>query len=150
MSDLMLEAVIRMPYEMAMQSELSRHQYYDRANQALDEMQAYAEARVREAQQWQPIETAPKDGAEILLFRDADVYDGKPVPPRVTSGAWTEWTDTASEYHSTTGEYLGQSVQDSGAEWLSWDGGFSEEMPPTHWMPLPSPPTDAAMEAKDE
>lgn len=90
---------------------------------------------------WQPIETAPKDGTEILLFRAAGIYEGRPADARVTSGAWVEWTETAGEYHGTTGEYLGQSIQDAGASWCSWDGGFTEDAPPTHWMPLPPPPT---------
>lgn len=42
MSDIMLNAVIQMPYEMAMQSELSRRQFYERANQALNELNAKA------------------------------------------------------------------------------------------------------------
>jgi len=42
MSDIMLNAVIQMPYEMAMKDELSRHQFYERANQALDERNAKA------------------------------------------------------------------------------------------------------------
>lgn len=33
----MLNAVIQMPYEMAMKDELSRGQFYERANQALNE-----------------------------------------------------------------------------------------------------------------
>lgn len=37
MSDIMLNAVIQMPYEMAMKDELSRRQFYERANQALNE-----------------------------------------------------------------------------------------------------------------
>ena len=36
MSDLMLEGVLRMPIEMAMETELSRAQFYDRAQQAMD------------------------------------------------------------------------------------------------------------------
>lgn len=42
MSDIMLNAVIQMPYEMAMNDELSRRQFYERANQALDERNAKA------------------------------------------------------------------------------------------------------------
>lgn len=37
MSDIMLNAIIQMPYEMAMKDELSRRQFYERANQALNE-----------------------------------------------------------------------------------------------------------------
>ncbi|WHQ44233.1 hypothetical protein [Alcaligenes faecalis] len=42
MSDIMMNAVIQMPYEMAMKDELSRRQYYERANQALGERNAKA------------------------------------------------------------------------------------------------------------
>lgn len=85
--------------------------------------------RAAEADDWMPIESAPLDGSEILLMRGE----------RVTSGAWIEWTSTYPEYHSSTGAYLGQSEQDSGASWASWDGGFTEEEPPTHWKRLPKP-----------
>jgi hypothetical protein len=47
MSDVMLFGVLRMPYEIAMDSELSRVQFYDRVQEALDRMQK-AEARVAE------------------------------------------------------------------------------------------------------
>jgi hypothetical protein len=39
MSDLMLTAVLAMPYEMAMENELSRKQFYERAQQALAEIE---------------------------------------------------------------------------------------------------------------
>lgn len=99
---------------------------------------------------WMPIETAPKDGTSIMLHATATTYQGEPVAERVTIGQWEEWTETASEYHATTGEYLGQSIQDGGASWMSWDGGFTEENPPTHWMPLPAAPgTEAAPVEQD-
>ena len=37
---IMMRGVLRMPYEMAMDSELSRRQFYDRAQQAMDEIES--------------------------------------------------------------------------------------------------------------
>lgn len=76
---------------------------------------------------WRPMTTAPKDGTPILLCRG----------DRVTVGEWAEVTDYAPEYHASTGEYLGQSAQGYKEFWNTWDGGFSEEAPPTGWQPLP-------------
>ena len=47
MSDTMLNAIIRMPYDMAMASELSRLQFYDRAQSLLD-ARAADKARIAE------------------------------------------------------------------------------------------------------
>jgi hypothetical protein len=48
-SDIMTQGIIRMPYEMAMEGEISRKQFYDRAQKVLDENEALrtqlAEAR---------------------------------------------------------------------------------------------------------
>lgn len=81
---------------------------------------------------WQTIDSAPRDGTEIIL-RKGD---------RVTAGAWIEWSKSEAEFHGSTGAYLGQVEYDSGASWLSWDGGFRDDDEPTHWQPLPSPPTE--------
>lgn len=84
---------------------------------------------------WRPIETAPKNGMEIILRKGG----------RVTAGAWAEWSTSDQEFHSTTGAWLGNVERDSGAGWASWDGGFAEGDEPEQWMPLPSaspaPPT---------
>jgi len=87
--------------------------------------EAYKDACVREALQWQPIETAPKDGTTILVwFRQ--------------HGAMTVcWGDR--DYNHTS-EY---------AIWLVDDHkhgpypvrGYSRG-DDTHWMPLPPPPTE--------
>ncbi len=88
-----------------------------------------------DADGWQPIDTAPKDGTEIILARD----------DRVTSGFWMNEVEVmGSEFHST-GAYLGQyptgEIKEAGwAGWMSQDGGFTGEQPPTHWHPLPKPP----------
>lgn len=80
---------------------------------------------------WKDIASAPRDGTEIIL-RKGD---------RVTAGAWIEWTKSEAEFHSN-GTYLGNYEYDSGASWSSWDGGFCDDDEPTHWQPLPAPPTE--------
>lgn len=65
----------------------------------------------RRQQRWQPIETAPRDGTEMLGGR---LYEG--VQKTWFSGRrqrWLYWTA-------------------NGTDASSWD--------PTHWMPLPTPP----------
>jgi hypothetical protein len=80
-------------------------------------------AKAGEGVSWQPIETAPKDGAEILLCKATDA-DGKPM-----------------------GKAFGLFVQR--AAWCGDEGWVvycslpSEPhlfFEPTHWMPLPEPP----------
>jgi hypothetical protein len=61
---------------------------------------------------WQPIETAPRDGTEILA------------------------------YNAFAGRYLTRFVD---GEWpkYGWDNMTGVWYPrPTHWMPLPPPPSD--------
>lgn len=90
--------------------------------------------------EWKDIDTAPKDGTHVLLYAPVQEHQGKPTEPRLTYGYW----DTPEH-----GKYLG----DCGGScrcpeyddphppyWFSDDGGFTEEHPPTHWMPLPEPP----------
>ena len=65
--------------------------------------------------QWQPIETAPKDGTAILstwpsLFKDQDKWFIQPVFFR--DGIWLHL----------------------------WDHDETLPLNPTHWQPLPSPP----------
>jgi hypothetical protein len=82
---------------------------------------------------WRPIATAPKDGTAVLLAQGE----------RVTAGHWEpERWPTGAEYHGSTGEYIGEFETGAciDAWWYSEDGGFSEDEPPTHWMPLPPAP----------
>src|SRR5690625_3757961 len=92
MSHVMLEAVIRMPYKMAMHSEISRRQFYDRANQALDEMEAYANARVKQALK----EAISADGATARpVTKSASEQEGwvlvpvTPTPEMLQAGYWS-------------------------------------------------------------
>lgn len=94
--------------------------------------------------EWQPIETAPKDGTRVLLTAriwaqewnglfDTDATDfPNATPPScafrqrkcgpVYEGFW-------SEKHSETG-------------WFSYNS-YEFLKPPTHWMPLPEPPEES-------
>ena len=67
---------------------------------------------------WQPIETAPKDGRRILIY--ADIFPG------IVVAHWQE--------RNITGEGW---VMDPESE--SWG---AHDAKPTHWMPLPEPPHD--------
>lgn len=71
---------------------------------------------------WRPIETAPKDGTEIIL-RKGD---------RVGAAAWIKWPSTEYE-EAGEGWTIGHDSD-------SWDG----DQAPTHWMPLPPPPGESA------
>lgn len=64
---------------------------------------------------WQPIETAPKDGTEILGW----VYGER-------------WA--VCKYHKNS------MFKVEGFATYGWDDGY-EWADPTHWMPLPDPPT---------
>ena len=71
---------------------------------------------------WQPIETAPKDGQSVLLVRYTGVIPRtKLYPFQIVVGFWeiTEWMAQNSEYYKQR-DY--------------------EALHPTHWMPLPEPP----------
>lgn len=76
--------------------------------------------------EWKDIDSAPKDGTEIILKRGS----------RVTSGSFERWADTESHYDSA-GNYLGRTTVDCGEYWCSYDGCFCDDEHPTHWMPLP-------------
>ena len=68
--------------------------------------------------EWQPIETAPKDGTEILLFCDGPFKDI----------GLCYWRDD----HVMTG----------------WTWGLEQPFNfATHWMPLPAPPSNAELKS---
>jgi len=100
-------------------------------------VQAFAAHRLAARAEWKPIETAPKSGDPILLYKP----DERMVGEYIIVGYWGEWPG-------------------KGECWIACDGkpqGYFSEVSqsrqgyPTHWMPLPSPPqlvVGAAMIAK--
>ena len=86
--------------------------------------------------EWKPMETAPKDGTEILGCRDD------------CGVLLVRWTCLDNFMTATELNEIEISEEDSGAEdWFYADfceGGRLEGTEvPTHWMPLPEPPEEA-------
>lgn len=74
---------------------------------------------------WQPIESAPKDGTDILVCVTHSLPDGwKTVQ-------WVDWTK---------GDTL----------WPHFQERIDIPFPPTHWMPLPAPPGETAPPSERE
>ena len=69
---------------------------------------------------WQPIETAPKDGESWII-----AWDGKLVLPLI-------WHD-ADEFETYTGWCSGSKYWGG----TLYDGVNEVSQQPTHWMPLP-------------
>jgi hypothetical protein len=72
---------------------------------------------------WQPIETAPKDGTNIILT------DGKIV----TCGNYINDPPSVREIRDMDGRYVDQIENDGYEGWMDMEGGIAS----THWMPLP-------------
>lgn len=62
---------------------------------------------------WRPIETAPKDGTNVLLW-------------------WPFWCPN----RPTIGWFGYKGIQ----QWIAPEALEGDGDPPTHWMPLPAPP----------
>lgn len=90
--------------------------------------------------EWQPIETAPRDGTAIIVAL-RDFADG--------------WI-VGEAYFDATPEYISPL---GGQKWWWANQGHTDyyatsidegNHPPTHWMPLPKPPVDAALAQLEE
>jgi hypothetical protein len=73
--------------------------------------------------EWQPIETAPKDGRHIIG------WFGESRTPHAESIYWATWAEK--------GKDLGL--------WVWAQDGDSPQVGPTHWMAQPEPPEKVAM-----
>jgi len=77
--------------------------------------------------EWQPIDTAPKDGTEIDVWvvdsRAKQTSGCRYENVRWSDGGW-KWFD---RYYNVSGGYVGI---DNGVNVIA-----------SHWMPLPKPPT---------
>ena len=90
---------------------------------------------IMKASQWQPIDTAPKDGTEIIGYRqDCDMIMVR----------YTSLSEFLTDKESESGDYSEDEMDQD--DWFYADfvhgGRLGPEEYPTHWM-LPQPPTDA-------
>ena len=89
---------------------------------------------------WRPIKNTPKDGRRILL---SEYQAGKEEWYNII-GQWIEAPHLKKqEYEPNVGWFSSYiAIYTSGPlQSLSWDCKPIIEMKPTHWLPLPSPPT---------
>ena len=81
---------------------------------------------------WQPIETAPKDGTEVIgIF--VQQYEG--FDTTTVYGPWT----VAFRHGKWASSWDGSRVIEYQGDWGT--DYKSPDLDPTHWRPLPSPPT---------
>ena len=84
--------------------------------------------------EWQPIETAPKDGTDIIVGRDIGTV-------WVVHVAWYRTLEEIQEM-----EGMGDWAPEHEGWWSYTRSAVSQEhlmdtwRRPTHWMPLPAPP----------
>jgi hypothetical protein len=78
--------------------------------------------------EWQPIETAPKDGKVIDVWIDGE------FPRRRADVSWREPTDSELWVHG------GDTIETPDATWHDCFGPLGKSEQPTHWMPLPERP----------
>ena len=71
--------------------------------------------------EWQPIETAPKDGTPVRLY---GVRSGASTRLGLRSYEPAHWTGHSWRMLDRPGSFIGNTVH------------------PTHWMPLPAPSAD--------
>ena len=107
-------------------------QLQNQFNFVTDLRQEFAE--LKKQNEWQPIDTAPKDGAIILVL-----YKNELKKNRIVRASWFD-TDDIEQWEDPDQSEPGWYERSEVYEELE-DGMVSPVMgEPTHWMPLPKTP----------
>lgn len=93
---------------------------------------------------WQPIETAPKDGSRILLYWPATAYNlDQEASECLSIGSWKENSRLRSGQETHNDELLAPAYFSANDELDDYGMSLARHAP-THWMPLPAPPSGLA------
>lgn len=93
-----------------------------------------SQAAPAKAEGWMPIETAPRDGSQIMLSNGVNVSQG-----------WYVNEPCGTEvFRDEEGRYLDEKYHEGYQGFLDCEGGMLPE--PTHWMSVPTPPSPPAKE----
>lgn len=89
---------------------------------------------------WISVESAPKDGTRILIGWYAETWEQR-------AGYWKAEHDYVYDAEKDSGYWRGCWTDDAVASF-----GYEEifEYAPTHWQPLPNPPSDRGETAKEK
>jgi hypothetical protein len=118
----------------AAESKVAEYQIYLEQHPRQQVQRLKAENEALRKQQWLPIESAPTDGTDILLY----TTDWGVIQGWFAAGQWSEHPEYGREY--------------SGDVWVCADDALNIEIEAfpdgtyhhgnaTHWMPLPTPPS---------
>lgn len=108
----------------------------------------------RKAEAWQPIETAPRDGSDLLVWydHDADPYQDPENPGKLTSyAAWADGGDFLAgkgmcvarwfaQHWESTGDY-GEGYYLPAAWFAAENNDYERVVNALYWTPLPTTPT---------
>lgn len=95
--------------------------------------------------EWQPIETAPKDGTPFLAYCPEGIdRPGWIEPPSATRAYAIVWNGHPNPEQPREVSWVSADVQAEvfgGSEWTgSWTEYEFTKVNPSHWMPLAAPP----------
>ena len=109
---------------MANKMEARRHEW---CAAIIAERDALA-AEVAAMSEWQPIETAPKDGTPVIIWQ----ADGHHFEHRKS---WRTTPSAPIKYFDDQRYAIGY-----WRPWGGWGNRNAADVRPTHWRPLPNPP----------